>query len=98
MRYHFGVRRPAVLLAAAVGLGAARGKVVRVETPPSRVVEVAAGTFTMGMTADDASEAYDLCVALHGQNRSQGTFAGANAPFCEEYDGMLVLMETEEVD
>jgi formylglycine-generating enzyme required for sulfatase activity len=92
----------ALLLAAAalVLTGAApKGRVVRIEREPSRVVEVPAGRFWMGMATDDPDAADAICHALHGDNRSQVAFVGGNSlPFCDEYLAMNNKMLEREVD
>ncbi|MCB9565238.1 MAG: SUMF1/EgtB/PvdO family nonheme iron enzyme [Kofleriaceae bacterium] len=68
------------------------GKVVRVEQPPPPIVDVPAGTFTMGLAPDDVDYAWGLCTYLHGP--------GPNFIFqqmCEDYRAMQGRMLAREV-
>jgi len=86
--------RAAILLVAATASTAAagaagRGKVVRIEQPPSRVVEVSGGTFPMGITPEDAELAVGACLALHGEHRF--------SQVCAAYQTMLGFMLVRDV-
>jgi formylglycine-generating enzyme len=87
-------RRAAVLLVAVSAstalAGERSGKVVRVEQAPSSIVEVAGGTFPMGITDDDIEMAVSGCLMLHGAHRFKGICAG--------YQEMLSYMLAREVN
>lgn len=62
------------------------GKVVKVERPPARVVEIDGGTFSMGLAIDDLERLEGSCSRLHGEQRAQVVFTGGlGLGFCEEY-------------
>jgi len=87
-------RSAAVLLVAAAASTAAaaaapRGEVVRVETAPSRTIEVEGGPFPMGITPEDAELAVSMCLALHGEHRFRG--------ICASYQEMLQFMLVRDV-
>jgi sulfatase modifying factor 1 len=98
------MRRLPIVLAAALGLGAGNGKVVRVEVEHATVVEVPGGTFTMGLSPPEASDGATICTTLLGENRSMTPIAALvigqsqnSMGFCEEYGTMLAFMLRRDV-
>jgi formylglycine-generating enzyme required for sulfatase activity len=81
----------AFVLAAALASLAAKGRVVRVEVEPPKVVEVPGGTFQMGLAPEDMDAAEAVCIRLHGEHRSNMTGR------CTEYRSMAELMLLRDV-
>lgn len=79
------------LLAAAVAALAAKGRVVRVEVEPAKVVEVPGGTFLMGLDPEDVEYATAACMRLHGENLPNPR------AICELHRQMSEAMEIHDV-
>jgi formylglycine-generating enzyme required for sulfatase activity len=96
------MRRPLLAVAALAMIGAGgakKGRVVRVEREKSRVAEIEAGTFRMGMNPEDRDVLYDVCLNVHGDNRGIIQFINSNGlGFCEEYSTMSTMMFERDVD
>lgn len=77
------------ILAAALASVAAKGRVVRVEVEPPKVVEVPGGSFLMGLAPEDVDAAESVCLRLHGEHRASGR--------CGEYRLMAESMLARDV-
>ncbi len=87
MGHDRGMRRLAIVIAAAAGLPASAGHVVRVEAPPRREVNVPAGEFVMGLEESDVGDLEQDCRTAFEQHQPT-QFAlpnGAPTTFCEMY-------------
>lgn len=81
-----------VLLAAATAASAGHGRVVRVERPALRVVEVPGGKFAMGMIESDTAAVLLACISLHGDNRERKI-----VPICFSASEMFEAMAIRDV-
>ena len=93
------VRLAPIALVLAGGVAVAGGKAMRIEKPAPREVAIPAGTFQMGLTAEQAASANDQCqLAFFPKEIVRGqTAQGGFTDFCSEYLADLTHMQQREV-